>query len=663
MEKDLYAFIERALRSRIVASFPVAAALVMVLIVSAHAQTAVMPSGSGTSGSPYQIATLDNLVWVNQNSASWGDYFIQTADINADSTHLSSWNSGSGFSPIGNQATPFSGVYDGNRHAIDNLFISRGGTDFIGLFGDASGAQIKNIAVTGETVTGSVYVGGLVGFSESTSISNSHSSGAITGNHSSVGGIVGYSEIRSSVDTCYSTASATGGGYVGGLVGGNDSSSVSYCYSIGSVTGSGGSSSYIGGLVGYNNPSSTVMSCYSTGSVSAVGFYIGGLVGLEGNTSRVKKSFWDTETSGQSASAGGTPESDAAMKTEATYTDSSWDFTNIWSIQNGSSYPYLQSVPPLALPGVFAGGDGTSGSPLEVNTLVQLDSVRDYLGLSFIQTANINASATNSGSGFLPIGNTTTPFTGTYDGNGHTVDSLFISRSSTSYVGLFGEISGATVENIGVTNENITGASSVGGLVGYSYSSTVSRSYTSGSIAGNGNDIAGLVGFNYASSSITNSYSSASVTGGDYAGGLVGYDINSSISNCYSGGSISGSLYVGGLVGLTSGTSVSACFWDTQTSGQASSAAGTGLTSAQMREQTSFSGWDFSGTWAIEEAHSYPYLQGNIGSPLPGYNPFDGGDGSAGDPYQVKTLAELNSVGDYLGSHFIQTADINQQLL
>ncbi len=83
------------------------------------------------------------------------------------------------------------------------------------------------------------------------------------------------------------------------------------------------------------------------------------------------------------------------------------------------------------------------------------------------------------------------------------------------------------------------------------------------------------------------------------------------ITNSYSTGSVSGSNYVGGLVGYNYGGAITNSYWDTETSGQTTSDGGTGLTTAQMKQQASFSGWDFSNVWGIDEGASYPYLRAN----------------------------------------------------
>lgn len=93
-----------------------------------------------------------------------------------------------------------------------------------------------------------------------------------------------------------------------------------------------------GGLVG-NNYISPVSSSYSTGSITGDNT-AGGLVGGNGGT--VSSSYWNTETSGQATSAGGTGLTTAQMKQQSSFPSPAWDFSNVWSIQAGATYPYLQ---------------------------------------------------------------------------------------------------------------------------------------------------------------------------------------------------------------------------------------------------------------------------------------------------------------------------------
>src|SRR5690606_18557547 len=94
---------------------------------------------------------------------------------------------------------------------------------------------------------------------------------------------------------------------------------------------------------------------------------------------------------------------------------------------------------------------------------------------------------------------------------------------------------------------------------------------------------------------------------GSYAGGLAGANTGT-ISQSYATGAVSGSGLKGGLVPYNTGT-VTASFWNTGTTGQSTSDGGTGKNTAQMMQQATFSGWDFTGVWAIDEEASFPYFQ------------------------------------------------------
>jgi hypothetical protein len=351
-------------------------------------------SGSGTARDPYIITTVEQLQEMENNLTA---HYALGNDIDASDTI--NWNGSAGFEPVGTEFYKFTGSLDGRVYRIYNLYINRGGANYVGLFAQVgSGGVVENLGLENEYVSGSSYVGGLIGDSNGT-VSNCYSTGSVSGGY--VGGIVGYSE-GGTISNCYSTDSVSGGSYAGGIVGlsqggtisncystgpvsggshvgglvGNNSAFLSYCYSTGSVSGDG---FYAGGLVGNNNfivsncystgsvsgndgvggliganwgSASAVSYCYSTGSVSGGGSYVGGLVG--GNNGTVSyNSFWDKQTSGQATSAGGTGKTTEEMKNVRTYTDMAWDFVgnpysdvenvNIWNISSSinSGYPFL----------------------------------------------------------------------------------------------------------------------------------------------------------------------------------------------------------------------------------------------------------------------------------------------------------------------------------
>jgi hypothetical protein len=140
------------------------------------------------------------------------------------------------------------------------------------------------------------------------------------------------------IEGCYATGAVSGNLYIGGLIGENRNATVTESYATGAVTGGG----LAAGLIG-NNHAATVRRCYATGAVSGTGT-LGGL--LAGNTiGTVTNSFWDIESTGQDTSEGGTGRSPEQMMQQTTY--AGWDFTEIWDIDEGVSYPFLRWQVPV----------------------------------------------------------------------------------------------------------------------------------------------------------------------------------------------------------------------------------------------------------------------------------------------------------------------------
>jgi hypothetical protein len=211
---------------------------------------------------------------------------------------------------------------------------------------------------------------------------------------------------------------------------------------------------------------------------------------------------------------------------------------------------------PSVRPSLLMDGDGSSSSPYEISTARDLQAMQEDLNDNYIVVNDINASCTvnwNNGQGFDQIGEWDVRFTGSFDGQNHTISNLSINRLDDNVVGLFGWIGeGGEVKNVGVINVNITGNNRVGGLVGFNNNGNISNSYSTGNVTGESDKVGGLVGENYGT--VSNSYSTGNVTGGDNnVGGLVGSNIgekyNGNISNSYSTGNVSGETSVGGLVG------------------------------------------------------------------------------------------------------------------
>jgi len=321
----------------------------------------------------------------------------------------------------------------------------------------------------------------------------------------------------------------------------------------------------------------------------------------------------------------------------------------------------------VILQGTRPSGLGTAASPFLIDSLsnlVWLSQTPSVWDSVMQQTADIDASPTATRSGrFAPIGDSATPFKGTYHGHGHVITGLVIHRPSSNFVGLFGHLAGASLDSLGLEAASVQGstyvgilsghdsASSVtychasgsdsgnlhvgglvglqtgsaitasyavasvqgcagggcGGLVGHNDNgSTIAQSFSQGKVSASGNWVGGLVGVNMAAT-VVSSYSRDTVSGSGSVGGLVGYNFAGTIRGSYSAGPVTSG---GGLVGSNTGT-VDSSFWDSTTSGQKTSNGGAARSTALMQTQGTFtdSAWDFANTWTQYQGHTYPLLR------------------------------------------------------
>jgi len=215
----------------------------------------------------------------------------------------------------------------------------------------------------------------------------------------------------------------------------------------------------------------------------------------------------------------------------------------------------------------YSGGTGEPNDPYQIATAADLialgEDPNDY-DKHFILTADIDLDPNLPGRKVFDKAviapNTDpndkyywfqgTPFTGIFDGSGRVISHLTITGAS--YLGLFGWLDQAEVENLGVVDARIVGSGgSVGGLVGLNILSAVTECWSTGTVSG-GENVGGLVGTNRTRAgsltAMTHCYSTAAVSGGDHVGGLVGTN-GTTITQCFSTGVVSGKGGVGGLVG------------------------------------------------------------------------------------------------------------------
>ena len=214
-----------------------------------------------------------------------------TLDTNIDLT-------GKDWTPIGTSfRNKYTGTFDGGGHTIKGLTVTTN-DQFVGLFGSIGYAgTVKNVMMEDVQITSNRsldFAGGVAGYSDGT-IENCSVSGSVSGTVY-VGGVVG-AQWEGSITGCSSSATVKGTVEVGGVAGEtNSSATLTACYATGNVTIEINPRKNIAGgsLVGMNAGSS-VLACYATGNVASTGsstgkVYIGGFLG--GNYATVTACYW-----------------------------------------------------------------------------------------------------------------------------------------------------------------------------------------------------------------------------------------------------------------------------------------------------------------------------------------------------------------------------------
>ena len=230
-------------------------------------------------------------------------------------------------------------------------------------------------------------------------------------------------------------------------------------------------------------------------------------------------------------------------------------------------------------------GSGTKDDPYQISTAAQLKRFRNIVNGTGGQTQKPDACAvlmndivlndgtfdangtyTSGSSGktaeeWTPIGkyandNDKTPYTGTFDGQGHTIKGLYVNSASDTCVGLFGYLEGAAVRNLTVDGY-VQGLGAAGGIAGYASNAAIENCSNHCSVLGGSNrNSGGIAGININGAKIIDCYNVGTIrdsVDAHYHGGIAGYN-NGTVSNCYNVGTISGSVNGGEIVGANSGT-------------------------------------------------------------------------------------------------------------
>ena len=434
----------------------------------------------------FQIATAEQLAGlaqlVNAGITFEGKTIKLTADILLNDTKdWENWDENTeelnAWTPIGNSnANPFNGTLDGGGHSVSGIYIINTEVGFQGLVGSlGEEGTLQNLGVEASYIKGYYYVGGVCGDNSGTVIN------------------------------CYNTGTVTGSGYVGGVCGLNYRT-VTNCYNTGNVKGN----NQVGGVCGENY--ATVTNCY----------YLTGTA-----TGGIGEDYNNGEATAKTA--------DEFQSGEVAFLLQDGQAEQVWGQLIGTDL-----YPVLGEPKVYNNNGTYSNMVMEgdyylISTADELRLFASMVnngnpGISGKLTADIelndidgweNWGNTPPANSWTPIGNY---FTGTFDGQGHTISGLYIIGSDYSiyYAGLFGSLEGGTVENVGVTKSYIQGSGYTGGIVGFMHSGTIRNCYCTGIVR-------------------------CQRYGGGIAGMSYGYDIT--IENCYFAGRISSESVYSDVIG------------------------------------------------------------------------------------------------------------------
>ncbi|MCL2565441.1 MAG: fibronectin type III domain-containing protein [Defluviitaleaceae bacterium] len=518
-------------------------------------------SGNGTAASPFIITTPAH---VNQMRSHLNAHFRLGNDINM---------SGINHVPIGTFTQPFRGVLDGNGHAIRYLMVNAGASaSGAGLFEVVDSAAIRNLTLEHVNISGTINAAALVGHfavnnnQHPVSIYNVGVSGTINATHDQAGSIVGtlsaisgqtavINRVRSTAEInavnnsgglighvsgrihlteSYFAGEITGNGGIGGLIGNSrntnnisNGSIIENSFSIGKLTATGNSS--IGGLIG--NPARDtfqIINSYSASELNTLNISLRNGLAPNG-VAAITNSFFDGRAAGRT---NGNLDPNSRLTSGLMFRDTftNWDFDNIWTINEGSSYPFLRNLPKpekaTALPIARGGarGRGTADDPYIISEGYQLQDMTYDISAHFRLGNDIDMA----GIEFVPI----PQFNGELDGNGHAIRNLTVHLPHGGG-GLFNTTGDAVIQNINFEDVNFYSDGGSVALVGnfrvtsYESPGFIDNVSISGAITAGGSGstassmVLDLTNVTTQPVILSRLHSSATLTSPDQTGGLI----------------------------------------------------------------------------------------------------------------------------------------------
>ncbi|MFZ4896511.1 glycoside hydrolase family 97 catalytic domain-containing protein [Plantibacter sp. Mn2098] len=613
----------------------------------------------------YSIASEADLDLLRQHPSS-------TFDLTKDITLTRAWT------PVDS----FTGELNGNGHTISGLSISTngnqafitendgtirqlgfsgatstaGGGSSAGIVTEANNGTIDQVYVLNGSLT-SAYRAGMITAQNYGTVSNTYTAGTVTGDWESAG-IAGWNSGTAAVTNSYSTAAVTTRNGNAGIVSGVGATVTNDVALGGSVTGNNTRRVAAGGSLSHNLALNTIQ--------------------INGKT---VSSTSDTDGNGADTTA-------ESLAQQATYAGLGWDFGSIWAWDATSQRPVLAKVAEV----------GGSTASYTITSEADLAQLPQHPNGTFNLTADI----------FMTKPWTPVPsFTGTINGNGHTITGLkidgvtgtgngfivdnkgtirqlgFISPSAiisvtkptdsstynqNSKIAVVATTNNGTIDQVYTEKADVRGGWRTAPIAAENYG-TVSNSYTADSTVVSNWETGALVGWNNTGASVTNSYvAGANVTAVSSNGGILsGYAYGASGSAAatkftgdvvYSGAlTIPGSGNKGRVNGQERNGSpayskdlaldTAAINGSTISGGAADNKNGQDTSAADLKKQSTYTGigWDFDSIWKMDATLDRPVLR--VGS-----------EPDADGAYTLASEADLALIALHPGARFTMTDDI-----
>ena len=569
------------------------------------------PAADGSADHPYVItnaAGLDLLAQrMNGGERYYGKYFVLMNDIAYP--YATDWNAAdsqeNNFTRIGTGGEPFGGTFDGQGHTISGIRIYS--SDLCqGLFGNIHGT-VRNVTLADARITGKENVGGIAGANGGT-IENCHVTanvliGATGDNTYNHGGIAGQN--HGTVDGCTSSATLSQAQECGGIVGCKeyDKSVVKNCLAMG-VTIYGDDE--VGAIVGFNSGGTLSHNYYSGctvgGNTSGIGCSDGDVTANDGavpGTLHTLTLASDITATGIMVNQGGTISVVDGTTVTLSYNgtlptgcihegyivtkDGTDPAETVEVAESNGVYSFTMpasnvtiSVTVTDLWGVSAdpAADGSADHPYVITNAAGLDLLAQrvnggegYHGTYFKLMNDIAYpyatdwdAADSQENNFTRIGTGPEFFSGTFDGQGHTISGIRI-YSSDLCQGLFGCINEGCVRNVTLADVRITGKYNVAGIAGANGGTIenchVTANVLIGATGNNPSRHGGIAGYNHGT--VDGCTSSATLSQAQECGGIVGCNENdNNVKNCLAVGvTIYGDNFVGAIVGFNPGGTLS----------------------------------------------------------------------------------------------------------